>query len=56
MLPAIRNTVSAMSPWMAPANRVDRLFDQFFDDSFFNFGGDQTGLPSSDACCLARLA
>jgi HSP20 family protein len=38
MLPVLRNTVAGMTPWMTPANRLERLFDRFFDDSFFNFG------------------
>jgi HSP20 family protein len=38
MLPVLRNTIAGMTPWMAPANRLERLFDRFFDDSFFNFG------------------
>jgi HSP20 family protein len=38
MLPATRNNLTATTPWMAPVNRLERLFDRFFDDSFFNFG------------------
>jgi HSP20 family protein len=38
MLPALRNTIAGTTPWMAPVNRLERLFDRFFDDSFFNYG------------------
>jgi HSP20 family protein len=38
MLPVLRNTIAGTTPWMAPANRLERLFDRFFEDSFFNFG------------------
>jgi HSP20 family protein len=34
MLPAIRNHL-AMTPWTTPINRLEGLFDRFFDDRFF---------------------
>jgi HSP20 family protein len=37
MVPALRN-MAGTTPWMTPVNRLERLFDRFFDDSFFNFG------------------
>jgi hypothetical protein len=36
MLPAIRNTM-AMTPWTAPINRLEGLFDRLLDDSVFGF-------------------
>jgi HSP20 family protein len=36
MLPAIRNGL-AMTPWTAPMNRLEGLFDRLFDDSAFGF-------------------
>src|SRR5262249_52743236 len=38
MLPVLRNNMAATTPWVASVNRLERLFDRFFDDSFFNFG------------------
>lgn len=38
MLPAIRNNVPTMTPWTAPMNRLEGLFDRLFDDSVFGFG------------------
>jgi HSP20 family protein len=38
MLPVLRNTIAGTTPWMAPVNRLERLFERFFDDSFFNYG------------------
>jgi HSP20 family protein len=49
MLPAIR-TNNSMIPWTSPINRLERLFDRFFDDSAFNFGiapGWGTAVPVS---------
>ena len=49
MLPAIR-TNPALTPWTGPFNRMERLFDRFFDDSFLNFGFTPewgTGVPVS---------
>jgi HSP20 family protein len=49
MLPAIRNN-AAVTPWASPLNRLDTLFDRFFDDRFFNFGSTprwDTGVPVS---------
>jgi HSP20 family protein len=37
MVPATRNNMT-MTPWTAPSNRLDGLFDRFFDDAFFGFG------------------
>jgi HSP20 family protein len=36
MLPAIRNNVT-MTPWTAPMNRLEGLFDRLFDDTVFGF-------------------
>jgi HSP20 family protein len=38
MLPVLRNTMTRTTPWMTPVNRLERLFDRFFEDSFFNNG------------------
>ena len=46
MLPAIRNT-SALNLWTTPINRLDSLFDRFFDDSFSGFNADRAGVPVS---------
>lgn len=48
MLPAIRNNV-AMTPWAAPINRLEGLFDRFFDESFFagGFRPEGTAVPVS---------
>jgi HSP20 family protein len=37
MVPATRNNVT-MTPWTAPINRLDGLFDRLLDDAFFGFG------------------
>ena len=50
MLPVLRNTMTRTTPWMTPVNRLERLFDRFFDDSFFNYGFTPewgTGVPVS---------
>jgi HSP20 family protein len=38
-----------MNPWTAPINRLEGLFDGFFDDAVFGFGGRavETALPIS---------
>jgi HSP20 family protein len=48
MLPAIRNNL-VMTPWTTPINRLEGLFDRFFDDSVFgfNFRTDEPGVPVS---------
>jgi HSP20 family protein len=46
MLPAIRNNMT-MTPWTAPINRLDGLFDRLFDDSVFTFRPDGAGVPMS---------
>jgi HSP20 family protein len=46
MLPAIRNNV-AMTPWTTPINRLEGLFDRFFDDSFFGVRPDGAVVPIS---------
>ena len=50
MLPVLRNTMTRTTPWMTPVNRLERLFDRFFEDSFFNYGFTPewgTGVPVS---------
>jgi HSP20 family protein len=37
MVPATRNNL-AMTPWTAPMNRLEGLFDRLFDDGAFGFG------------------
>jgi HSP20 family protein len=37
MLPVLRAN-SALTPWTAPINRMEKFFDRFFDDGFFNGG------------------
>jgi HSP20 family protein len=37
MVPATRNNLT-MTPWTAPINRLEGLFDRLFDDTVFNFG------------------
>ena len=46
MLPAIRNSL-AMTPWTAPINRLEGLFDGLFGDSVFSFRPDGAGVPIS---------
>jgi HSP20 family protein len=49
MLPVLRNNLS-MTPWTAtPINRIERLFDRFFDDGFAGWapGAEWTGVPVS---------
>lgn len=46
MLPAIRSNV-AMTPWTAPANRLEGLFDRLFDDRFFAVRPEGSALPIS---------
>ena|SRR5690349_1033259 len=48
MLPAIRNNAT-MTPWTAPMNRLEGLFDRLFDDAVFgfNFRTDEPGVPVS---------
>jgi HSP20 family protein len=48
MLPAIRNNMT-MTPWTAPMNRLEGLFDRFFDDAVFGFNPrvEGTALPVS---------
>jgi HSP20 family protein len=48
MVPATRNNVT-MTPWTAPINRLEGLFDRLFDDTFFNFGfrPDEAAAPIS---------
>ncbi len=46
MMPAIRNNL-AMTPWTAPMNRLEGLFDRLFEDSGFGFRADQAAAPIS---------
>lgn len=46
MLPAIRSNV-AMTPWTAPVNRLEGLFDRLFDDRFFAVRPEGSALPIS---------
>jgi HSP20 family protein len=48
MVPAIRNNMT-MTPWTAPINRLEGLFDRLFDDSVFGFGvrAEQAAVPVS---------
>lgn len=46
MVPATRNGV-AMTPWTAPINRLEGLFDRLFDDGAFGFRADQAAAPIS---------
>jgi len=42
MVPANRNHIT-MTPWTAPINRLEGLFDRFFDDAVFGFGARAAG-------------
>jgi HSP20 family protein len=46
MLPTIRNNL-AMTPWTAPFNRLEGLFDRLFDGGAFEFRPDGAGVPIS---------
>jgi HSP20 family protein len=46
MLPATHNN-SAMAPWSAPVNRLDRLFDGLCEDRTFDVSPSWTGVPVS---------
>lgn len=48
MVPATRNNVT-MTPWTAPINRLEGLFDRLFDDNAFGLGfrADQAAVPIS---------
>jgi len=46
MVPATRNGMT-MTPWAAPINRLEGLFDRLFDDSVFGFRADQAAAPIS---------
>jgi HSP20 family protein len=48
MVPATRNNLT-MTPWTAPINRLEGLFDRLFDDTVLNFGfrADEVAAPIS---------
>lgn len=48
MVPATRNGMT-MTPWTAPINRLEGLFDQLLDDNVFGFGSraEQAAVPIS---------